>query len=477
MIKWGFFWKSLKQLFIISLISCFILLVGSSVKAWTYYNDINWLIYQPVGDREYLNNYSLLVDSDWDFDSSYDSWYSQLVLYYPPNNWWNWKQVYGWINWKLYYYWDYNNQWVRQWFIKYFMKTTKDNLLDVNNWPYKVWSWNLTADEFYSQYHSFSNIYSINTVWSLNPYLSLHFRTFCLEESNWVDVYCWSCSSDTPLYNCNSQVENSQNYTINDFNDVFNIPYDFSPFWSPTWGGVSWIPWTGSSFNWRIVVDSWYTNHDMVEGFECVGLQPALCYWWFDIDNIFQPDESFEDFTWYIAGEGATIFEIYNLYSGSFSSLNQFLDTVLSRYQNWQINSFKTEPKALLMLGAQMNTAWFKTSYIASYCNLLLNNDNSNIYTWNSVDDLRVQSCLRSKKTKDSLKNSDWEDILFQTTTWWIFWSWDDIDFDPDTFFSSLMEEITTKLDKNLSWGSVWIIPWYIVIFTLAIIFIRLISH
>jgi len=488
MIKCFSFWKSLKQLFIILLISCFTLLVGSSVNAWEYFtfswNQLNRLIYQPVWDIEYFQNVGFKLMNYWELQSNYSSWDSYDLLYFPQN--WQayqyWNVYYGWVDNKLYYYWDYwtSNRYKTQWFIQNFCKTTKELLFDVNNWPYRVCDYNLPADTFYSESHDFTNIYSMSSVGSTNAYVTSTFRTFCLEESNWVDVYCWSCwmydnqNQNWGSYPCDSWLTWSLNFDIDvsDFSSVANIPWSFSP-----WG---WSGWSGSlNFNpdltWNLVISSWYTNSDMVKGFECVGLQPSLCYWWFSIDNIFQPWEKFEDFTGYKAGQGATIFEIYNLYSWSFSSLNQFLTTVLNRYQNWQINSFITEPKALIMLWAQMNTAWFKTSYIASYCNLLLNENNNNLYTWNSVDDLRVQSCLRSQKIWDSLK--DWfQDIWFQTSSWWIF-SWWDVDFDPDTFFSNIMDTIDKNLNQNLSWWFVGILPWYIVLIFLALVFIRLITH
>jgi len=90
MIKWGLFWKSLKQLFIISLISCFILLGNSFVNAfpdlisvvpWTSFTWINegGLIIEPFdlstnltfskpvvySNFTWLVNYSFYWDIDW----------------------------------------------------------------------------------------------------------------------------------------------------------------------------------------------------------------------------------------------------------------------------------------------------------------------------------------------------------------------------------------------------------------------------
>lgn len=260
---------------------------------------------------------------------------------------------------------------------------------------------------------------------------------------------------------------------------IFNIDSVYlqnSPFiWWFLWSWQVWIPYSWSKLSWLFAVDSWYTNSEMIAWYEGIGFTPALCYWWFSIDNIFNPWEKFEDFTWYVAGQGASVFDLYNLYSGSFSSLSQFLSTVLVRYQNNQINSFITEPKALLMIWSQLNVAWFKPSSVEDYCNLLINNNNNKIYTWNSVDALRVQSFLTSTKISNSLRY--WSGgILYQSSQNWIS-SWNDIDFDPDTFFSSIFETIDNWLEGVVFWSVVWLIPSYIILFLLAIIFIRIISH
>lgn len=469
-IKCFWFWKLLKQSFFIWLISFFGLLGSSFVNAWDFYKI--WTSVDSPSSSS--SNISMSILPYWSFISNL-LWNWKPILAFQSriltSNKWQYV-YYMWINWKLYYY------------VSRYSSSSASSPTN-KQWFATVFSiCNEITENTSSLSSCTTNVYSESTVndfltkVSINDYFWL----------NWSDSTLWSfCFSSSELWKSLCFLGSS--LTISNLTWSLNIPsqtpfddidlYDsqspavpISP--SNPWGQV-WTPWTWSRLSWRLVVNSWYTNSDMIKWFECVGLQPALCYWWFDIDNIFDPSEQYEDFTWYRAGQGATIFEIYNLYSWNFSSLNQFLNTVLTRYQNWQINSFKTEPKALLMLWAQMNTAWFKTSYIVNYCNLLLNENNNDIYSWNSVDDLRVQSCLRSQKIWDSLK--EWvQDIWFQTTTWWVF-SWWDIDFDPDTFFSNIMDTIDRNLNQNLSWWVVGLLPWYIVVVFLGLVFIRLITH
>lgn len=471
-IKCFWFWKLLKQLFIISLISCFGLLANSFVNAFE--SVPIWQNTTPPNDTIL----SISVLPYWSFVSNFLwSWKPVLAFINKALNTTKGQYVYFmWIDWKLYFYSSYlyssttTTTWNRQWFVSlyricdYIWESTtslsnctqfnydeqivNDFLDTVKLWDYYTVWWKINSTYYYYAWFCASS--------------SVYNKSICFWWENW--TYFWlTWSIDIP---------SQTNFSDLAWYDSQSPAVPITP--SNPWGQV-WTPWTWSRLSWRLVINSWYTNSDMINWFECVGLQPALCYWWFDIDNIFDPSEQYEDFTWYRAGQGATIFEIYNLYSWNFTSLQQFLNTVLTRYQNWQINSFKTEPKALLMLWAQMNTAWFKTSYIANYCNLLLNENNNNIYTWNSVDDLRVQSCIRSQKIWDSLR--EWvQDIWFQTTTWWVF-SWWDIDFDPDTFFSNIMDTIDRNLNQNLSWWAVGLLPWYIVVIFLGLVFIRLITH
>lgn len=476
MIKCFWFLKSLKQLFIILLISFFGLLGNSFVNAaeWSFYNvDSDYPVWNTSFYFRPISSSTAILEWWWMTDPK------AIIYLHNQVNSYRWDSLYFWGTDSTLY------------SVENPSRSSTDMVsYRANNFCKISWTdfiskgrWNLCAD---AQIVSSGSVYNDSSLkWEMTQIAFLEYDSFpqsqnynaiCFVYWNLWFSLCYYNSTVSPNYmSVSASIPWASLDPVSFNKDIIWISPWVSWSSSNPWGQV-FTPWTWSRLEWRLVINSWYTNSDMIRWYECVGLQPALCYWWFDIDNIFDPSEQYEDFTWYIAGQGATIFEIYNLYSWSFTNLKQFLDTVLTRYQNWQINSFKTEPKALLMLWAQMNTAWFKTSYIASYCNLLLNENNDNIYTWNSVDDLRVRACLRSQEIWDSL--SEWvDDIWFQTTTWWIF-SWEDVDFDPDTFFSNIMNKIETSLNQDFtSWTAVWLIPWYIIVVLLWIVFIRLITH
>ena len=503
MIKWGFFLKLLKQLFIISLISCFTLLVNSFVSAQSLLWNIQQ-IWQTFWSF-YNNDYEIQVNWKWNLLTQYL---------------WDWKKLLYFQNWTYFfrstqndskpyisvsaYNWQYNKR--NQWYVKYYFLcdyisdwsvVNPSNCVrhNIDDWEFP-WVAQRLLNSLSNWWYFYYNYYDFYVRSSSSPdYWGLDICFSSTEFDKSLCFYWWLTYSQAycETYYNNTLWKLFQNgwswcTTTQSLDNSLNLDYRFdnisqSILWNSPAGAWNWwwwtafIPSTWSRLWGRLITSSWYTNNQMIEAYECVWLQPALCYWGFPINDIFQPSETFEDFTWYVAWQGATIFDLYNRYSSSFSNINQFLNTVLTRYQNWQINSFKTEPKALLMLGSQMNVAWFKTSYISTYCDLLLNKNNNSTYTWNSVDDLRAQSCYRSQHINDSLKTSDWSDIVWQGSDIWIFWSWENVDFDPETFFSNMMSKIESWLDSVSTWTAVGVIPWYIVLFTLALIFIRMISH
>lgn len=446
MIKWFFSWKLLRQLFIIWLISCFTLLVGSSVSAYSCnFNKQNfycggWISFWQVVNGSNLtwwsvsdNRFNFINGGKSEFDFITTDW---VVLSYK----WSSNNIQ--FNTK----WDSSTTW-NSWIINWYYSCT--------NSPWN--SYYPLSDKPNCSYHEWFD-WLRNSITNSTSYWFACNRWIPNYQDKYINCVVCVCSDSSCSVNKSFYcIDTSVSSPVPDDN-VWN---SFVPStWSRLWG--------------RLITNSWYTNNQMVEAYQCVWLTPELCYWWFPINDIFQPSETFEDFTWYVAWQGATIFDLYSLYP-SYSNIDQFLSTYLLRFQHWW--TFKNEPKALYMLFAQINTAWLKTSYISTYCDLLLNKNNNSSYTWTSIDDLRAQSCYRSQRINDSLKNSDWSNTIWQGSNVWIFWSWDDVDFDPETFFSNMMEKISSWLDKVSVWTALGVIPGYIILFTLALIFIRMISH
>lgn len=468
------FWKLLKQLFIISLISCFILLGNSFASAWTYTWWTSWLAYQPLWETEYLDSYSFKLHEYWEFESSYN-WNTFDILYYPPYWWWNWRQIYWWIDWKLYYYWDYNwwPRYLSQGFIKYFYHTTKDKLFDVNLWPYKVWENNLPADEFYSQSHNFSNIYTMSTNWSINALYSLTFRTFCLEEDNWIDIYCRSCNANdnnwNNVYSCQSELENSLNYTVSDFDSLDSIPFDFWPFAFPWW-------------NW-----SWnFTPFPTIDYKQCytlkeiLSLRPQyntwLCYSSTTVFNW----SSFESI------ESESIFDLFPTFEDFNNSMNKFQNYCNRFLSVWDScsNAFSWEYKQYSLVSKLPNDV--KRQDLYNYCDKALNYD------------LNISSCVASGgfawlNPRTDLVPDELFYRLFNPENWnipiisWsvydyvfsIYSSWSLWDFmsSPESRFKLWDDAFSIFPSKWLKWDKVWFLPTYIVIGFLGILLLYMIRR
>ena len=130
MIKWHLFWKSLKQLFFSSLISCFILL-GSSVNSYNIQQV--WLDSSPSwGDP----NYQLTFLKWWGLMTSF-VWYSKGVTAIYDNVLF-WRTP----NWLPYLY--YNSYvWSKQWFFNWYSVcdplTWLDSVPMSNCVDYTIW--------------------------------------------------------------------------------------------------------------------------------------------------------------------------------------------------------------------------------------------------------------------------------------------------------------------------------------------------
>lgn len=99
MIKWNLFWKSLKQFFIILLISCFILLGSSFVSAW--YTRQVWF----YGFNPYLQSYDVNFSRAWN-PLTQNLWYTKQMFYLYDylDDYINYKMFWFWNRWLPYIY-------------------------------------------------------------------------------------------------------------------------------------------------------------------------------------------------------------------------------------------------------------------------------------------------------------------------------------------------------------------------------------
>lgn len=454
MIKWGLSWKLLKQSFIILLISCFTLLVNSSVKAYV---------------------------AEWNFD-----WYDLEFWEYISGNSWQ-------------YAWTVSDN-AFNFSSKYFSYTTiRSNNLEnkLNYWWESDWL------HYSRKYWNESSPVNWKIVWfyvcSQRPYMQTAYRTlsnanFCTYKPsflelksylNWVDKYSISCGSSNSYTNCMVCLYKywAWNYICIDDWDTSNNESGFmgvpqielvatnNPFVSTT----PYLPtdsiWTGSvdpvQISWDYLVQS-CTYQEILDYIEDAWVSKYLCYWGLDNFDLYDSSLTYNPVPW----TWKTIQQIL-AYSSSWSTPKQWFE-----FRNWlrwgYVSMWESYPAVY--------KTWFDIYYqywwdlfifdtILEYCNILqLDIDYaSTLYNWQYFKN----ACTYWIKNPNN-NNTDW--------AVWTNWDWvwgktwhktytDWITFIQD-WFQKLKENIPTKYDLGLG-----VLPAYIISFMGILILFRFIAH
>ena len=222
-----------------------------------------------------------------------------------------------------------------------------------------------------------------------------------------------------------------------------------------------------------------YTNWEIIEGYEAMGLNEGFCHWGFLIDDIFPIGWVPSNFTWYIWWSWANIIDIYNMYASAYGNDPQaFLRSFFGAYDSQYWGNFYGYPKALWWFFYQwdnvdLSVVWFNSfnsdfSILDTweYCNLKRSNNLSDQYTWSS------RRARQSYNRKDNVNNSwafvfSWNNGYFSWSLTWF--------TTPEDFYSSLMAVFQWGL-KDIE-NKAPLLPNYIMIFMFALILIRMLSH
>lgn len=416
------------------------------VSFW-YWNLTDWFKKVFIDDPTVISNNTYLFDSNLNFITD------NYPVYYH-NTWGtsNWR-FFAWKDWWLYFYSRKNNNSLSsQWFVNAFCV---DSVIEncING------TFNKSLDDVLSNIWSLSYVY-IGTNTSDFSYAADYANSYlCFYDSE--NYYCAACSTE---YGCIWW------YTwLNLWINVISL----EDFWSLSWD-------SSPLFKNNPTYDIWqdkYTYWQIVEWYEACGLDFWYCYWWFPIDDIFEPNQSIEDFTWYKFWYGANIRYLYSLYSDTYTP-KEFFNQMIQAYNNWQINRFKTEPKALIMFVQQyvswksrgLLNVWFYDLW--DYCNIKLwYNDLSAEYTWHNQT---PKACYNFKKTNE--KDTWWFQFTWDNAfvsivgTWW---SWNRNAWEFFWNIWSMFQNWIGTINTNYT----WIIPAYILFFMFALILLRIITH
>lgn len=420
----------------------------------------------------YDNSIDLNVNIKWTLMSE-QLWVTKNVLYFNDNN-----------NSKLFFYWW--SDWVPyifnrsiQWrFLNYYIC---DQVITSNiNRPWNCSLQNVSDDSIVEFNNILSSI-SFDDYWYFDSYSrndyaqpmyysdicfssSTYWKSLCFFSCAW--YYCW-WSSSAPKYN------NIIDLWFFDNTITFsNLSRDYlypSPWVS--WGG-------GSDSDYSDIIDVRNSSQNLYDSYRKLWYSDNLCYWWFWIDDVLW--SSYSSLSWLVVGSGATIFDVYNLYSGGLSFVNRYNQW---DYNYWYLEQFRDSYEYSQYIWKSKSLIWlflvksiyfkkddFNAGVLYDFCELSLNDDSINRSKTpidiinDTVNDNAIADLIWDIGILVPLSGSALDEVVQQLIDNGVFsWTVDDYKTNfniADSFRNSYDFRTSFKAD---SWYD-WILPWYIVL-------------
>lgn len=350
-------------------------------------------------------------------------------------------------------------------------------------------------------------------------YYTYYFNICFSSEEIWKSL-CFlggRCSSDRR--ECQWRMTNSQNYSDLTF---WNIPY--SSIWYAPWQAGYWwgwnIDWWSSDVsnspitwdvmystctknralnrykrNWyteKICYSSYYNNSDLFNGAWSVN---AFALTWTDIKDVWS------DTSEYLRN--------WNTWGSMWYSqwLHYWRNTyeVYKRNSDTYTNPFIWVPVSIFTLMWNIDIYWkpFTNESIIDYCNLLLyTSDLNSSYNWVYSDEICSQSALDILADTAWVHAESWQVVVWSSRDWitnrpwmhnppvwnwwnqnwsasWSWWDWNNLDNYQDwlTFQNNSFNLLKSTFRFPQSTWSNWVLPSYIIIAMLSLIFFRFVSH
>ena len=518
--------KCIKNLFIFLFVwFCFL---WSSVLAVSY--DEAWQTIGLVGLTSYPSsinsNYSIWMLKWWWLLSSY-LWVSKSVIAFDKSRLF-WRSS----NWYPYAYLK-SNVWAGdiEWFFDRYYSCDLMTWEDLNNCTYTMIDYSWSTDEFDKQVFitffdtvdQWENFYLSTQdqryVWATWSY-SRNFIRVCWNSEEIWKTFCfmgWRCgwwhSNCNTFWNLvNSQHLKEQFSGWFDYWLLAQSWISYAP-WQAWYGGGWNIEWSSNtsinvSMTWNLLYNNSCTNWYVVS-------EVSRWYWW--INNICYAwtynTWLINDWVAYVPVETwlsyRDVYKLYNewsywYYSNYSDWFNSWADT-MKRYKLWrvQFDIFNWQPFYLYAYFNKLyESAWIdwsvsRESYdVVNICNLALYSDYNEPYKWSYFSDV----CSSFNSSSDSPVVTTWEiwtiddeEIIppwfdvspgQNTSSWMIVsvdWSWTlswntNQNFDWKNFINDFYQKLQSVFQKPINTAT-WIIPWYILVFLVAIILFRFIQH
>lgn len=450
LIKWLLSWKSLKQLFIIWLISCFTLSVGSFVSATAY-------VYQ--NNTESVNQktawYTLNVFWKWNLLSK-SWWYSKSMLF--SSNYYYFFRTSSWVP----YIHDYTHYWLSKWY--YLCNWLRSS--SCLSFPCSISDINMNWCSNNQMWSDWVNIISsfMSSIASDDTYL--------LNERSWELYVCFDNTSlNSNICFSSTYVDHStvDNYW-SQFTDINSNLLSNSP-WYNWWNSWWWSSWWWIQI-WNALSSTWWAI-DFYE--QRMWLNKDVCYVWVNNMSTLYWTAWVSFNQWW----GLTIFDAFQtLYWSSdpdevYVWINNWLlnyeqrfwndwnPMYLSNYNSWtnQVDiyyenltfPFANNPVAVYFMASyieQVFTNWLydpSWSAVVSYCNMKINN-----WTFDEIIDESDKWIINNfieKSNQYKWLNSDWTEKDY----WAWLSSWVELAFSWDTSLKNSLKEFLDEAEDNIS--------------------------
>lgn len=445
-------------------------------------------------------NFDIWVLNKWRFLTTY-IWTTKNVMAFS-NEFMVW-----WYNWKLYLY-DYTDwQAIRsQWFINYYQAC--DYFWFDNTWSALAWS-NCSSPTVYEWSEEliwnfmwyikkwdlvyYEKTLSHNGCGSYCTYWKYDFKICFSSDALWSSL-CFPVSlSSTSMSPYGSQLPLSWSLDLNSNTVRFwNLPYSVIGD-SPAFVGWSWNidQWSSNAesvnVGWNVVY--WQcTNWQAIQWYRSyIGISDIVCYWWLDNFSIYTWDYSVTPWKW------LTVFDIYEWDNSdhSYSGFNDWLQSWAYNYEmylNWQwLNTFDMYPTVFKTYFGILYRNFWPSRDVHDYCRLLLNSDlnwdlRDNSYIPSYVKDQLCEKIVNNNNVSNpwqwsnsswTVVSSDWSWIWSSNVSWSNLSWWTPV-YDWTDFINNYFNKLKwTYSDPTWSWN--WILPWFIVIALLGVMFFKFI--
>ena len=464
MIKWDWFWKLLKLSFFGLLTSFFTLFVGSSVSA--VFNVSSFQVAGLSSVPSQLNNQYEITFLKWGWLLTNLLWYwrnifaldSNLLFFWTPSGY-------------PYFLWGSSYQWYFKYASSCSSLTSGGNYVTPSDCSsFDIWggAWTSVFKSFFSKVYAGDIVYYEGYSWwrpywvdrftlcfnseELNRSLCFNFSASYLEEwpSAWSSNFSWTLnlSVDTTFSNLPWKYlwyAPGQNGYMGDYEGSSQWSSEVINNTSITWDYV------------YTVCSNWYVKNY----FESQGLSKFACYVWLDINNT--------GLQLAVAWTGSSVFELFQAtnWGNNFSDWFTYWDT-----QYWN--------RLVLSSGAWSSNIWlypyfqfvneyawqFTSSDIQDYCRIVVNDLP---LTWKRSWNFKYCS---------SINSSLWvpAGAPGEIPVWVNWWTWTE-NVDTITFIQNWFNKAKEVIPTDFSniWGGV--LPTYILMFLIALMLFRFISH